>query len=104
VRGVARLETMRGHNFDLGTLLYLEKMQRPFNNQKRPVIERRKRRLDGVVSNQYVASQQEILWQGCGRRCSVVSSRQRCAASQDALKILDERRRRRLWCRKKLPR
>jgi hypothetical protein len=70
---VTRLETVCRHNFDPGTHLQLEKMQRPLYHQERPIIERRQRRLDGVVADQHITGQQEILWKGCGCWCGVMS-------------------------------
>jgi hypothetical protein len=69
---MAGLEPMCGDYFRLGTELNLEKMQRPLQNQKRTIVERRQGRLDGVTANKNEPSQQQLLWEGFRRRRSVV--------------------------------
>ena len=94
---------MCGNNFDPGTHLDFEKMWRPLDNQERTIIQRRQRRLDAIMADQNIPSQQQILWERSGCRCSVVVCLKRGAASQNALEVPDERRRRRLWSGKELP-
>jgi hypothetical protein len=72
VRCMAGLEPMCGDDFRLGTELNLEKMQRPLQNQKRTIVERRQGRLDGVTANKNEPSQQQLLWEGFRRWRSVV--------------------------------
>jgi hypothetical protein len=71
-RCMARLEAMSRDDFCPGTVLDLEKMQRPLQNQKRTIVERRQGRLDGVTANKNEPSQQQLLWEGFRRRRSVV--------------------------------
>ena len=72
LRCLTGLETMCGDDFCPGTDLNLEKMQRPLQNQKRTIVERRQGRLDGVTADQNEPSQQQLLWEGCRRWRSVV--------------------------------
>ncbi len=100
--GMTGLEAMSGDGFCPGTDLNLEKMKRPLKHQEGTVIERRQRRLDGVTADQDKPGQQEILWKGSRRWCSVVACLKGRAASQDPLELLEKQRRRRLWSGQKL--
>ncbi len=64
LRCMAGLETLCGDDFCPGTKLNLENMQRPLQNQKRTIVERRQGRLDGVTANKNEPSQQQLLWEG----------------------------------------
>jgi hypothetical protein len=78
---MARFEAMCGNNFDLGSSLDFEKMQRPLNDQERTIIKRRQQWLDGVMANQHKTRQKQILWKGCRRWRVVVACLKRSAAS-----------------------
>jgi hypothetical protein len=55
------------------------------------------------MADQHITRQKQILWKGCGCWSSVVVCLKRRAASQNALEVPDERRRRRLRSGKELP-
>jgi hypothetical protein len=80
--GMAGFQPVCGHRVHSVSYLQLEGVKGPLQDQVWPIVQRRQRRLDAVMADQYESGEQEILGQSGVGRHGVMRRGQRDAASQ----------------------